>query len=51
MVEFLLHALNQDSQQVQAIAAVGIAKLMLSGMLTDAEVRKLARLHIGEKLR
>lgn len=39
VVEFLLHALNHDSVDVQAIAAVGIAKLMLSGMLPDAEVR------------
>lgn len=37
-MDFLLHALNAESQQVQAIAAVGIAKLMLSGMLTDEEV-------------
>lgn len=38
VVDFLLHALNQNSQQVQATAAVGIAKLMLSGILTDGEV-------------
>lgn len=37
-MDFLLHALNVESQEVQAIAAVGIAKLMLSGMLTDEEV-------------
>ena len=41
MLEFLLHALNQDSMEIQAVAAIGIAKLMLSGMVADNEVRPL----------
>lgn len=50
-MEFLLHALNHDSQEVQAIAAVGIAKLMLSGMLPDAEVSPLhLRYNVGQCL-
>lgn len=40
VIEFILHALNQDSMEVQATAAMGIAKLMLSGMITDVEVLK-----------
>ena len=38
VLEFLIHALNQDSMEIQAVAAVGISKLMLSGLVTDAAV-------------
>ena len=41
VLEFLLHALNQDSMEIQAVAAIGIAKLMLAGMVADNEVRRL----------
>jgi condensin complex subunit 3 len=40
VLNFLVHALNQDSMEIQAVAAMGISKLMLSGMITDAEVLK-----------
>ncbi|KAA1474990.1 ARM repeat-containing protein [Dentipellis sp. KUC8613] len=39
MVEFLLNVLSQeDSDRVQALIAMGFAKLMLSGMITDERV-------------
>lgn len=38
VIEFLLHALNQPSHEISATAAIGIAKLMLSGMVDDSEV-------------
>lgn len=37
VVDFLMQKLD-DRPEVQATAAVGFSKLMLSGMLTDAEV-------------
>ncbi|KAL4248656.1 CND3 (condensin subunit 3) family protein [Abortiporus biennis] len=41
IVEFILHVLaNEESPQVQALLCVGIAKLMLSGMITDERVLK-----------
>lgn len=39
VLEFLLHSLNLDNLKIQAIATVGISKLMLSGMVCDDEVR------------
>ncbi|TFY65773.1 hypothetical protein EVG20_g5314 [Dentipellis fragilis] len=39
VVEFLLNVLsNEDSDRVQALIAMGFAKLMLSGMVTDERV-------------
>lgn len=38
VIEFLLYSLDQDSKEVQATAAVGISKLMLSGIITNSEV-------------
>ncbi|KAF8494799.1 nuclear condensing complex subunit [Gautieria morchelliformis] len=41
IVEFLLHVLeNEESEEAQAVACVGISKLMLSGMVTDERVLK-----------
>ncbi|KAF8524376.1 nuclear condensing complex subunit [Hysterangium stoloniferum] len=41
IVEFLLHVLeNEESDEVQAVACVGIGKLMLSGMVSDERVLK-----------
>lgn len=38
-MEFLLHVLeDEESEEVQAVACVGIAKLMLSGMVSDERV-------------
>ncbi|GJJ15062.1 hypothetical protein Clacol_009337 [Clathrus columnatus] len=39
IVEFLLHILeNEESDEVQAVTCMGIAKLMLSGMITDQRI-------------
>lgn len=39
IVEFLLFVLeNEESDEAQAITCIGIAKLMLSGMVTDERV-------------
>ncbi|KAI0090375.1 nuclear condensing complex subunit [Irpex rosettiformis] len=39
IIEFLLHILdNEESDKVQALLCVGIAKLMLSGMISDDRV-------------
>ncbi|KZT24842.1 hypothetical protein NEOLEDRAFT_1134516 [Neolentinus lepideus HHB14362 ss-1] len=41
IIEFLLQVWgNEDSEKVQALMCVGIAKLMLSGMVTDERVLK-----------
>mgnify|MGYP001608376808 FL=1 len=37
---FLLNSLEQEEPEAVATAVVGIAKLMLSGVLTDEEVRR-----------
>lgn len=42
IVEFLLHVLeNEESDEAQAVTCIGIAKLMLSGMVTDERVRNI----------
>lgn len=42
IVEFLLHVLeNEESDEAQAVTCIGIAKLMLSGMVTDERVRTI----------
>ncbi|KAI8454387.1 nuclear condensing complex subunit [Phakopsora pachyrhizi] len=41
VVEFLLHVLDQDSKEIQATAAIGISKLMLSGIVTSSEVLQM----------
>lgn len=38
MEDLLLQILDQDSPEVQAIACEGVAKLMLSGIVSDANV-------------
>ncbi|KAH7929985.1 ARM repeat-containing protein [Leucogyrophana mollusca] len=41
IVEFLLHILsNEDSDRVQALLCIGIAKLVLAGMISDERVLK-----------
>ena len=40
IVEFLLHVLNgEDAEKVQALLCVGLAKLVLAGMISDERVR------------
>ncbi|KAI9600933.1 hypothetical protein H4Q26_000727 [Puccinia striiformis f. sp. tritici PST-130] len=41
VIEFLLYSLDQDSKEVQATAAIGISKLMLSGIITSSEVLQM----------
>ncbi|KIJ59925.1 hypothetical protein HYDPIDRAFT_99639 [Hydnomerulius pinastri MD-312] len=41
IVEFLLHNLNnEDSEKVQALLCIGLAKLVLAGMIADERVLK-----------
>ncbi|KAF8548053.1 hypothetical protein OG21DRAFT_814500 [Imleria badia] len=41
IVEFLLHVLNgEDAEKVQALLCVGLAKLVLAGMISDERVLK-----------
>ena len=43
IVEFLLHVLeNEELDEAQAVVCVGISKLMLSGKVSDEQVRSLA---------
>lgn len=41
VTEFLLYSLDQESKEVQAAAAIGISKLMLSGIITSSEVLQM----------
>ena len=39
IVNFLLHILeNEESEKVQALLCIGIAKLLLAGMISDERV-------------
>ncbi|KAL4079677.1 nuclear condensing complex subunit [Scleroderma citrinum] len=41
IIEFLLHILNaEDAEKVQALMCIGLAKLVLSGMVSDERVLK-----------
>ncbi|KIK98064.1 hypothetical protein PAXRUDRAFT_824294 [Paxillus rubicundulus Ve08.2h10] len=41
IVEFLLHILNnEDSEKIQALLCIGLAKLVLAGMISDERVLK-----------
>jgi condensin complex subunit 3 len=42
IVSFLLHVLeNEESDKVQALMCIGIAKLLLAGMIADERVKLL----------
>lgn len=44
-VGLIPHFLQQEDPDVQAVAVEGVAKMMLAGMISDVEVRRL--LHLG----
>ena len=49
-MEFLTKLLESEtSPQVQAVLVTGLAKLSLSGMVTDDNVRRKAKMSAGKK--
>jgi condensin complex subunit 3 len=40
MVNFLMHQLEDEEEEIQAITCVGFAKLLLAGIVTDDKVCK-----------
>lgn len=40
MINFLMHQLEDEEDEIQAITCIGFAKLLLAGIVTDEKVRQ-----------